>query len=53
MACAILNNIAFILKDELSLDDDNDENEEVTVQPSHWQPGEGFVMRALIEHLFH
>lgn len=54
VACAVLNNLALILRDELPVDDeDQDEYEEVPVHPPHWQPGEGFVVRqALIERLF-
>jgi len=35
MACAMLNNIALKLKDELPLDDEDEEYEEVPVQPRH------------------
>jgi len=36
VACAVLSNIALKLKDELPLDDENEEYEGVLVQSRHW-----------------
>lgn len=56
VACAVLHNLALILRDQLPEDDDDqhDQDDEIPLNPPRWQPGEGFAVRqALIERLFH
>ncbi|XP_011864268.1 PREDICTED: putative nuclease HARBI1, partial [Vollenhovia emeryi] len=56
VACAVLHNLSLIFNDVLpeeEIFEEVNEMEEVPVDAPHWEPGEGFVMRAeLIERLF-
>ncbi|KAL6418862.1 hypothetical protein ACFW04_014211 [Cataglyphis niger] len=51
VACAVLHNLSLILNDRLEEEKQQDEQqEEVPIVQSHWQPGDGFLVRnALIE----
>lgn len=56
VACAVLHNLSLTLDNVLPEDDPfaEEEEEEMPIEPPHWQPGEGFAVRqALIERLFH
>jgi len=55
VACAVLHNLSLILNDKLKEEEEEEQNanDEVPLIPSHWQPGDGFLVRnALIERLF-
>jgi hypothetical protein len=54
VACAVLHNLALIFNDKLPENEEEEEEYEVVpVNPPHWQPGDGFAVRAaLIERLF-
>jgi len=55
VACALLHNFSLIFNDVLPEEElpENNEMEEMPIDEPHWQPGEGFAVRAaLIERLF-